>query len=377
MSAPRVKGWCPSAHRPMMAADGLVMRVRPVLARLTANQMLGLCTLAQRFGHGTLEITNRANVQIRGVTATGHDRVLHALGDLGLLDADPAHESRRNILVNPFWQSGDMTHRLTRDLLAQLASLPDLPAKAGFAVDCGPHPLLHCDSADIRLEQGENGLILRADSVNAGRAVTPQTAIPALIEMAHWLAANITPDCRRMAPLTARIPLPQAWRSAAPLLPAPPPQVGLVPLGALAGCAFGLLDAAMLSREIASRNITALRLTPWRMVLLEGAQMPQGAGFITTPDDPLMRASACSGAPFCASATVSTRDIARQLAPRTTGTLHVSGCSKGCARSAPADVTLVGRDGAFDLVREGTARDTPDQRGLTPKDLTSGAPFSL
>jgi precorrin-3B synthase len=46
--------------------------------------------------------------------------------------------------------------------------------------------------------------------------------------------------------------------------------------------------------------------------------------------------------------------------------LHLSGCAKGCARSGPATVTLVGRDGAFDLVRGGGPADPPARTGLAP-----------
>jgi precorrin-3B synthase len=44
-------------------------------------------------------------------------------------------------------------------------------------------------------------------------------------------------------------------------------------------------------------------------------------------------------------------------------TLHVSGCPKGCARPAPADLTLVGQaDGRYGIVLAGTARDASDLR---------------
>jgi len=39
------------------------------------------------------------------------------------------------------------------------------------------------------------------------------------------------------------------------------------------------------------------------------------------------------------------------------GSIHVSGCAKGCARSAPADLVLVGSEGRYGVVRNGTARD--------------------
>ncbi|MGV6850177.1 MAG: cobalamin biosynthesis protein CobG, partial [Marinibacterium sp.] len=137
MSAPVVQGWCPGAHRPMMSGDGLVVRVRPRLARLTAAQTLGLCDLALRFGNGTIDLTNRANLQLRGAAETDHQALLAELSALNLLDAEPGIETRRNILVSPLYQPGDLTARLTQALIDRLGDLPALPAKFGFAVDTG------------------------------------------------------------------------------------------------------------------------------------------------------------------------------------------------------------------------------------------------
>jgi sulfite reductase beta subunit-like hemoprotein len=44
--------------------------------------------------------------------------------------------------------------------------------------------------------------------------------------------------------------------------------------------------------------------------------------------------------------------------------VHVSGCAKGCAHAQAAPVTLVGRDGEYDLVRDGKADGVPSLRGL-------------
>lgn len=59
------------------------------------------------------------------------------------------------------------------------------------------------------------------------------------------------------------------------------------------------------------------------------------------------------------------------VAPDARRSLHVSGCTKGCARARAADITLVGRNGKFDLVRDGCAWDTPSQTGLSPEALRS------
>jgi precorrin-3B synthase len=108
---------------------------------------------------------------------------------------------------------------------------------------------------------------------------------------------------------------------------------------------FGQTDSRTLS---ALADLAPLRLTPWRMLLLEGLNtMPDLPGLITTPTDPLLRVAACTGAPGCAQALAPVRDLARQLAPSVPegAMLHVSGCAKGCAHPSAADITLVARGG--------------------------------
>ncbi|MCB1396553.1 MAG: cobalamin biosynthesis protein CobG, partial [Rhodobacteraceae bacterium] len=128
-----VKGWCPGAHRPMLSGDGYVVRVRPRLAHLGAGQAIGLCEAAERHGAGLIDVTNRANIQIRGVSETAWPALMEELGALNLLDADADTETRRNIVVAPTWQERDDTEWLALELIARLMELPALPPKMGFA----------------------------------------------------------------------------------------------------------------------------------------------------------------------------------------------------------------------------------------------------
>jgi precorrin-3B synthase len=118
------------------------------------------------------------------------------------------------------------------------------------------------------------------------------------------------------------------------------------------GIAFGSGGHELWSTtaEIASRfGNGEVRFTPWRTVILpevsagEAAQIAREAGLIVDPDDALLRAVACPGSPACSSAHGPTRSLARELALllAADASLHVSGCSKGCARSDAADVTVV------------------------------------
>ncbi|MFW5655724.1 MAG: cobalamin biosynthesis protein CobG, partial [Roseicyclus sp.] len=285
---PQIKGWCPGAHRPMMSGDGLVVRVRPRLARLTAEQTLGLCALADRHGNGFLDLTNRANLQVRGVSEADHDALLQALSRLDLLDADPALESRRNVLVSPFWRERDLTERLTRAVLASLHRLPALPAKIGIAIDTGAAPVLGDASADFRFEQGQDGLILRADGASHGRPVTERTAIAALLELAAWFDARRSKDRRRMASVLARTALPAEWTTAAPREGVGRPCPGPTDQGMLLGAAFGQIDAGALARLMHRTGAKAFRVSPWRLFLLEGVHGAESDDFVTAPGDPLL-----------------------------------------------------------------------------------------
>jgi precorrin-3B synthase len=150
--APQVKGWCPGALRPMLSGDGLVVRVRLPLGRLTPPQAQGLADLALRYALPALELTSRANLQLRGVSTEHHPALVSGLRALGLLDERADVEARRNLLLSPFWTEPDGTPTLCNALnhLLADADAPMLPGKFGFAIDLGAQPVLRECSADIR-----------------------------------------------------------------------------------------------------------------------------------------------------------------------------------------------------------------------------------
>lgn len=376
--SPVIRGWCPGALRPMMSGDGLVVRVRPRGGRLAPAQAQGIADLSARFGNGLIDLSSRANVQLRGVTDESHGPLIEGLRALGLIDATTEAEARRNIVVTPFWGPGDGTADLARALAEALAAdgAPQTPGKFGYAVDCGPQPVLRDVSADIRIERGAaGGLIVRASGAARGAPVDAEAAASAALRLARWfLESGGAPGGRgRMAAHLARgAALPEEFTLAdaqRATLPAPAP--GLYGPGVLVGFEFGQIQAETLSVLAQSGS---LRATPWRMVLIEGARRaPDIPGLITEAQDPRLRVIACTGAPACPQAHVVTRPLAQALGavPAPGQTLHVSGCAKGCAHPGAAALTLVGRPGGtFDLIRGGSAADTPIRTGLAPEALT-------
>src|SRR6202044_1035587 len=131
-------------------------------------------------------------------------------------------------------------------------------------------------------------------------------------------------------------------------------------------------------------GITEIRLSPWRAFYVGVASQQAGrrlldiarhAGFVVAPGGPLGQNERSPGAPACRSTSLDTRGDARRIAEmlaqfRFTGTIHVSGCAKGCAKSGIADLVLVGSEGDYGIVHLGTAQNHPIRR-LEASELAS------
>ena len=417
---PHIQGWCPGAWQPMASGDGLVVRVRPPQGRLTLHQALRLSRLAQVHGTGGLELSSRANVQLRGVPPERHAALLRALAACGLLDADARSERLRNIVIDPLHRPGDGVQALAQALhqaLAQATDLDALPAKFGWAIDGGHSTSLRGVSADIRIERAPGGSTppwwVRPDGLRwALAAASPSEAVAAGLALARWFAQR----CMRLQALGQRpgrmsacagelgdalhnqahgspaawlpgLPTGVGWvladtdETAGDALPGPVPGIGWMvaaPLGRVPAAAW-----ARLVQALRGNGATGMRITPWRMLLLEcgtgaasnGLHQPwDGAGlataehWITHPRDARLRVSACTGAPGCPQAHAPTQALALACAPHVPeqAHLHVSGCAKGCARQAPATVTLraepTDQGPAWAVVRQGTASQATDER---------------
>ena len=362
----------------MATGDGLLVRVKPPLGRIPAEAMRVLADAAEAHGNGAVELTGRGALQFRGLTAASAERFAAVAVGLGLAVAGSAAERRRSVLVSPLAGLDPAVAPATMALASELeaASVSDhglagLPAKFGFAVDGGGMLPLGA-GADVTLVLGAERCWVVPEGADEAAEVEPDEAVGAMLRVAHGFLAVAAGE-RRMRAVDARRVLAaaglrrQPWRAGSS--PAMTPcGVGALPGAFGAGVPFGSMDAATL-RALAGLA-HEVRLTPWRSVLLPGLTDPgplAALGLIVSADDPRLLVSACVGEPGCASASVPTRAVAAGLRP--TVTVHVSGCSKGCAHPGPAALTFVGRDGRFDLVRNGRAGDLPIQHGLLPAEL--------
>jgi precorrin-3B synthase len=401
MTTVAVKGWCPGIARPMASGDGLIVRVRPRCGTLPVKTASALADLAGRLGNGHIDLTRRANLQIRGL---GHERLgelQSALAILGLLDADAETEAVRNVMVSPLGGL-DPTQALDvrpiamaiDDALTSDTRLHALPGKFGVLVDGGGLLPIAGERADICLAATSEGVMFGIDTPAGTRwlgSLPPARAAEATIMAAHAFLGAAKHG--RMRDLSGAA-LAKVRAAVAPFLsPADcRPVAGRRRLGLMKGAVgiaapFGRLEAGQLHRVAAlaaEAGAVDLRLSPWRtlyigveeagagLALLEEAR---DIGLIIEDDDPVLQVEACPGAPDCASSSVDTRGDARRLAILAAargyrGSVHVSGCAKGCARSLPSDLVLAGKSGAYGVIRNGTTRG-PVERTLRIGELES------
>ncbi|WP_438456008.1 cobalamin biosynthesis protein CobG [Vreelandella venusta] len=374
-TSPRIKGWCPGAWRPMATGDGLLVRVRPPLGQLSRQQVVALCEAAETFGSGLIELTSRANIQLRGVSEASWTPLMAFLIEHQLVNDDPQAERQPQLMLAPAWQEGDDTHTIAHLLQTRGSELAPMPGKIGIAIDAGKAPVL-CDSAgDFRIERStDGGLIVRADGYQCGTAVNePEAAVEQLIRLTHWFVDSGGWDSGRMQRHTA--PLPD-WATAntAPASPGEKLALGKHSNGMVVGLPFGRVAANTLRETVSQTSsslvkISAVQVTPWRRLLLKECDtLPAVDGLIRHNSDPRLAMDACPGAPYCEQASVATQPLAERLSGWVAASVHISGCAKGCARQRPAALCLTGREGRFDVIINGRADSAPVKSDVTESE---------
>ena len=413
IKAPSIKGWCPSLLRPMRSGDGLIARIKPSAARLSAMQAHLLAQAAARYGNGQLELTRRGNLQARGFTTANHACFAEEVLAMGLASADPAVEALRNVLAAPLSATEDPScqfdaHTIACNVEQAIAAdskLLALPSKIGVAVDGGGVLGLTryakqrgiVTTADVSIMPGPGGKIaLRLAPEATGdvlEVLLPVTmAAEATVALLRSLLDFISPTQRRMADVVAAIGAAPiftaaglAWRVAdLDTIQADPLGPGSLPItdkqaAIVLAPAFGRLDASQLAALADLANDagdTTLRLTPWRYFVLPGVAMSSSAavlkhaealGFIICRSDPRLQIAVCTGSPGCSHAQADVLRDATIFAAALPADifLHVSGCGKGCAHSDAADLTLTAQEDGYHLIRNGRASDLPTVKQFT------------
>ena len=208
-----IKGWCPGALRPMMSGDGLLVRVRVRDATLAPADALALADLSRRYGNGAIDLTRRANLQIRGVSEAQWPALTDALHARGLIGAEEEAGQAVNIQTSPLagldpamaFDPRPLAARIEDGLLAD-ARFRALPSKFGFAIDGGGGLSLDETDADIRMDavRGETRIAVGLAGSRRRVLVAADDAVAVALSLARAFLALRGRE-RRMRALVERI----------------------------------------------------------------------------------------------------------------------------------------------------------------------------
>jgi precorrin-3B synthase len=356
---------CPGALRLHAAADGPLARVRLPGGLLTGGQLAALRELAERWGDGHVELTSRANVQLRALVGAPAAELAAGLWAAGLLPSQ-THELVRNIAASPIPGPGSRgaVTELDRRLCADPA-LVELPGRFLFALDDGSGDV--AGGADVAaFPAGDETAVLFAGR-DEGLRVPPAETVSALLAAAHaflaerggesvWRVRELAGGPRRVAARTAamlgvtlgaaELSLPDAPRELAGRVTQTDGSIGvaaLVPLGRLDAVPMKVLERA-----------GQLVVTPWRGVVV--ADLPPSAapswqqalaraGLAVTPGSRWSGVTTCAGRPGCGNALADVRrdasaTVERGLPAGDGLAVHWVGCARGCGSPGGAHVRV-------------------------------------
>ncbi len=92
---------CPDIYHPAVARDGLLTRLRIPGGILNRSQCVAIEQLLDSTGLKYLQVTNRANLQMRGLTADLDLSILRSLVATGLVAENESVDGIRNIMASP------------------------------------------------------------------------------------------------------------------------------------------------------------------------------------------------------------------------------------------------------------------------------------
>jgi precorrin-3B synthase len=339
---------CPGAVELHQAADGGLARIRVPGGTLSAAQWDVVRTAAAELGNGSVELTSRANLQIRGL-ADGVELGAR-LAAAGLLPS-ATHERMRNIIAAPLEDNQELVDEIDAALCADpvLAGLPGRflvtvgHAVSGLGGDFG----LVRDAVGTSARPGSTPpppgapsfVLLLAGRDTGVRVTDPVAAVLSAARLFQelrgpaWRLSEVDDGVRKITAHFGTTDAPRLTPAVTPVAPSP-----LTP-----GVPLGRLDASQLPG-------VALRLTPWR-----GLVVPAGtdtSGLITDPDSPWHGVSACTGRPGCAKSLSDVRADARAwLGTPHHRPVHWSGCARRCGRPAGEVIEFVATGDGYEEIR--------------------------
>ena len=381
---------CPGLLRAHRAEDGALVRLRLPGGQTDAATLLELSRISTDLGEGSVQLTSRGNLQLRGLDESRLSELVQRVSDLGLLPS-VTHERVRNIVASPLTglDAGAATagldagaarlgglggldtlappqtgsgceprpdlRPLVRELDRALCAAPELaelPGRFLFALDDGRGDVLTLGFDLALLATGPRTGVLLTGGSPLGVPVALADAVDLLVELARRFVrarAGMTPPPWHVAELVDAAVLDPRLSPGTPLPAGGAPRLGAVAGAASVGVPLSLLDRRQIVAVDAAARGGGVVVTPWRGLVIPGAAGALGtlaeAGLVVAEDSPWSAVTACIGAPGCAKSAISTRDLAtdivRALRKPPAQPVHLTGCVRRCGAPATEHVALV------------------------------------
>ncbi len=194
--------WHGVFYRKRNAPGNYMLRIRITGCELTSAQAKEIAYLAYEFGHGFVDITTRANIQVQGLNIERVPTAIARLEACGLTAKQTGHDNIRNVFCHPL--SGVDPDELidTRQLCRDIAALfldsrvyADLPRKFNIALSGRESHASHFWSQDLSLlaarsPEGEVGF---QALVGGTQGQNPHLAWPLPV----WIAPHQVVDVTR------------------------------------------------------------------------------------------------------------------------------------------------------------------------------------
>ncbi len=400
--------FCPGILHAVPAKDGLLMRIRIPGGLLAAHQLSTIAALAGECADGAIEITSRANLQLRAIQDQDIARMADSIAAAGLLPS-PQHDRVRNIATSPLAgldiDENIDTRPLIRELDRRLTAdtvFADLHPKFNFAIYGGSKRYSH-ESDDLSLEasDGSSDPVLRLSigGIASGVAVTKYAAVDCMLAAAKVCIAlandagvpvrgrqviEVPGAIARIAEAISHIsrPCPAAAQtpSFVEAIPGIYPAMQSGHVNVIPSVPLGRLSAkqAHFLADAATQWEGDLRLAPWRGIVLGSvpkdaadaiARKLNSLGLSCDGLDGCSGIAVCAGRTGCDASLSDVRGDAALLAQRLAGhanppgwTVNLSGCQKQCGRRHGATAELIAEDSGYTLRIKGQ----PSASGCSP-----------
>jgi ferredoxin-nitrite reductase len=133
-----------------------MVRIRVTANELNADQARQIAYIAYEFGHGIVDITTRANIQVQGLLIEHLPEVRKRLESVGLTSQQTGHDNIRNVFGHPFsgltvsevCDTRPLCHAVTAVFLGNRL-YSDLPRKVNIAFSGAAQHAVHYWTQDV------------------------------------------------------------------------------------------------------------------------------------------------------------------------------------------------------------------------------------